>query len=116
MGDLEQLSRTPRSSLSQKQKNLVDGAAIRDVIESKHDPDMLKNVTPKAGEVYKPPAPIKVTENEIEKAIRAGSNDATPMSQKSFNASRTSQQNKDLMKAAYLDSEAAIVRETEASR
>lgn len=52
---------------------------------------MLKNVTPKAGEVYKPPAPIKVTENEIEKAIRAGSNDATPMSQKSFNASRTSQ-------------------------
>ena len=59
---------------------MVDGAAIREIIENKSDPNMLKNVTPKAGEVYKPPAPIKVTENEIEKAIRSISNDATPLS------------------------------------
>lgn len=61
-----ELARTPRSSLSQKEKNAVDGLAIRDVLESKHDENMLEKVTPKAGQVYKPPAPIKVSANEIE--------------------------------------------------
>jgi len=58
----------------------VDAAAIRDVLEAKHDPNMLKKVTPKAGEVFKPPAPIKVSEHEIEKSIRARSGSATPLS------------------------------------
>ena len=78
--DLERLSRTPRSSLSQKEKNAVDGLAIRDVLESKHDENMLEKVTPKAGEVFKPPAPIKVSANEIEKAIKARSGANTPAS------------------------------------
>ena len=90
-----ELARTPRSSLSQKEKNAVDGLAIRDVLESKHDDKMLEKVTPKAGEVFKPPAPIKVSQNEIENAIKARSGGNTPVSAHSsirqFNSARTSQ-------------------------
>ena len=118
--ELDQLSRTPRSSLSQKEKNAVDGLAIRDVLEAKHDENMLKKVTPKAGQVYKPPAPIKVSQNEIENAIKARSGPNTPASAhssvKQFNSARTSQQNKDMLKEAHLASERAIQRETDASR
>ena len=106
------LSRTPRSSLSQKEKNAVDGLAIRDVLESKHDDKMLEKVTPKAGEVFKPPAPIKVSQNEIENAIKARSGGNTPVSAHSsigqFNSARTSQQNQQMLKEAHQASEAAI--------
>ena len=106
------LSRTPRSSLSQKEKNAVDGLAIRDVLESKHDDNMLEKVTPKAGQVFKPPAPIKVSQNEIENAIKARSGGNTPASAHSsirqFNSARTSQQNQQMLKEAHQASEAAI--------
>lgn len=58
----------------------MDGLAIRDAIEAKHDENMLKKVTPKAGEVFKPPAPIRISQNEIESAIKARSGPNTPAS------------------------------------
>lgn len=98
MAQLDILSRTPRSNLSQAEKNQVDGLAIRDVLESKADENLLKNVTPKEGQVFKPPAPIRVSKNEIEQAIRARSGANTPASAnnsvRQFNSARTSQQNK----------------------
>ena len=98
----------------------MDGLAIRDALEAKHDENMLEKVTPKAGEVFKPPAPIKVSHNEIENAIKARSGGNTPVSAHSsvrqFNSARTSQENQKLLKDAHMASEAAIQRETEASR
>jgi len=41
---------------------------------------MLKKVTPKAGKPFKPPAPPKVTANDVEQQIKARSGAATPVS------------------------------------
>ena len=59
---VEELARTPRSQLSASEKREVDQDAIMGAIQEKHDPDMLKKVTPKAGKPFKPPAPPKITQ------------------------------------------------------
>ena len=39
-------------------------------LQEKHDPDLLKKVTPKPGQPFKPPAAPKVTAADVEKQIR----------------------------------------------
>ena len=64
-------------------------AAVQDA----HDPDLLKKVTPKAGQPFKPPTAPRITANDVEKKIRERSGNNTPVSSRSsvrsFNPSKT---------------------------
>lgn len=59
--DMDALARTPRSNLSTEEVKALDREAILDALAEKQDPDKLKNLTPKAGEVFKPPAATIIT-------------------------------------------------------
>ena len=96
----------------------MDRDAIIAAVQEKHDPDMLKKVTPKAGKPFKPPAPPKVTANDVEKQIRSRSGANTPMSAnssvKQFTPSKAGM-NRELMEIHKSQAD-AIERESDSAR
>ena len=111
---MDELSRTPRNQLTPTERQAVDREAILDAISNKSDPDKLKNVTPKNGEPFKPPAATRLTQQDVEDAIRERSGPNTPASAdrsiKQFTPSKSGL-DRDLMQMAKSE-EAAIQRET----
>jgi len=91
--DMDALAATPRSQLSNSERQAVDREAIMDAIGTKSDPDKLKKVTPKAGEKFLPPTPTRISKQDVEKAIRSRSGANTPASAlgsiKQFNSSKS---------------------------
>ena len=59
--DIDVLAKSPRSQLSQEEKKVLDRAAISDALAAKQEPDKLKNLTPKSGQPFKPPAATQIT-------------------------------------------------------
>ena len=59
--DIDALARTPRSNLSTEERKVLDREAVLDALADKQDPDKLKNLTPKAGQVFKPPAATMIS-------------------------------------------------------
>ena len=59
--DIDALARTPRSNLSAEEKKVLDREAVLDAIADKQDPEKLKNITPKAGQPFKPPTATRIT-------------------------------------------------------
>lgn len=64
--DIDTLAKTPRSDLSQEERKALDRVAVMDAIAEKHDPEKLKNLTPKAGQPFKPPAATQITTQDVE--------------------------------------------------
>ena len=91
--DMDALAATPRSQLSNPERQAVDREAIMDAINTKSDPDKLKKVTPKAGEKFLPPTPTRITKKDVENAIRTRSGANTPASAhgsvKQFNSAKS---------------------------
>ena len=116
--DLDNLAHTPRSQLSNQEKREVDRAAVLDAISAKSDPDKLKNMTPRSGQKFKPPTATRLSQQDVEDAIRANSGVNTPVSAnrsiKQFTPSKVGI-NRELMEMAQSE-EAAIARETETAR
>ena len=59
--DVDALAKTPRSQLSSEEKKVLDREAVLDALAEKHDSEKLKNLTPKAGEAFKPPAATRIS-------------------------------------------------------
>lgn len=57
---------------------MLDREAVLDALAEKHDADKLKNLTPKAGQAFKPPAATRITTQDVENAIRNRSGANTP--------------------------------------
>ena len=116
--DLDALAATPRSQLSNTEKQALDREAVLDAISNKSDPDKLKKITPKAGEKFKPPTATRLSQQDVEDALRARSGANTPASVrgsvKSFNPSKSGM-NKELMAMAR-EEEEAIKRTVESER
>lgn len=113
---IEELARTPRSSMSDSEKRELSKEALLQALQDKHDPDLLKKVTPQAGQPFKPPAPPSVTANDVDKIIKAASAANSPAvsqsSVKIFNPSKTGM-NRELMEI-YNSQADAISRESNA--
>ena len=75
---MDALQRTPRSQLSTEERKAVDREAVLDALADKIDPDKLKNLTPKAGEVFKPPTATMISTQDVENSIRKLSRGNTP--------------------------------------
>ena len=115
---MDALARTPRSQLSQEDRQAIDREAVLDVISNKSDPDKLKNLTPKKGQPFKPPAATRISQGDVEDAIRARSGANTPASAnrsiKQFTPSKSglNRELKEMMKSE----EEAIDRQTDTER
>jgi len=46
---IDELARTPRSQMSESEKREMNQEAVLEALKEKHDPDLLKKVTPKPG-------------------------------------------------------------------
>lgn len=68
--NLDSLVGVPRNDMNPKEKDDMDKRTALEVYEQKRDPDMLSKVTPKAGEKFQPPAPTRVTAQEVDNAIK----------------------------------------------
>ena len=118
--DIDTLAKTPRSDLSQEERKALDRVAVMDAIAEKHDPEKLKNLTPKAGQPFKPPAATMITTQDVENQIRNRSGANTPqnatanLSVKQFTPTKSGMSNQ-LLKMAKAE-EDAISRATDEER
>ena len=116
--DMDALSRSPRTQLTPTERRAVDREAILDAISNKSDPDKLKAVTPKNNEPFKPPSATRLSQQDVEDALRERSGPNTPAaadrSIKQFTPSKSGV-DRELVQMAQSE-EAAIKRETESAR